>query len=184
MSQAEISRLGPEGTRDHFEEIQRVYAVAFPKYDLGDHKRRTLRQTESAGFEAVTVREDGALVGFAYGLPLSPRSTWWDGLQPPQLGDFTAETGQRTFAVIDLAVLPSHRGRGLGRRLMNELLGSRAEERATLATDPGNGEAQRMYERWGWSKVGRTPGVEGETADAFDLYVIALRPTGEASSSR
>ena len=41
-----------------------------------------------------------------------------------------------------------------------------------------------MYERWGWSRAGRIPGVEGETSEAFDLYVIALRPMGEASNSR
>ncbi|MEV7008791.1 GNAT family N-acetyltransferase [Streptosporangium sp. NPDC051022] len=151
---------------------------------MGDHRRRTLRQAESAGFEAVTARENGVLVGFVYGLPLSPRSTWWEGLQLARPGDFTVETGRRTFAVIDLAVLPSHRGRGLGRRLMGELLGSRPEERATLATDPGNPETQRMYERWGWNRVGLTPGAKGETLNAFDLYVIALRSTGEASSFR
>ncbi|GAA3076071.1 hypothetical protein [Streptosporangium carneum] len=55
---------------------------------------------------------------------------------------------------------------------------------ATLASNPGNRETQRMYERWEWSRVGRTPGVEGETLDAFDLYVIALRSAEEASGSR
>ncbi|MBB4920501.1 GNAT family N-acetyltransferase [Streptosporangium saharense] len=183
MSQVEMSRLGPGSTREHFDEIQRVYAVVFPGYDLEDHRRRTLRQTESAGFEAVTARENGVLVGFAYGLPLSARSTWWDGLRPPPPDGFAVETGRRTFAVIDLAVLPSHRGQGLGKRLMDELLSSRPEERATLATVSDNQQAQRMYERWGWKPIGQTPGVEGETSDAFDLYVIALRPEA-ASSSR
>lgn len=86
-----------------------------------------------------------------------------------------AETGTRTFAVIDLAVLPAHRGHGLARRLLDALLRDRPEQRATLATSPNKTGIQQMYERWGWHCVGRVPGGEGATQRAFDLYVIALR---------
>ncbi|TDD95875.1 GNAT family N-acetyltransferase [Actinomadura rubrisoli] len=70
-------------------------------------------------------------------------------MEPVQPARFTAETGRRTFAVIDLAVRPTHRGRGLGRRLLDELLAGRPEERAALATAPDEGEVQAMYQRWG-----------------------------------
>ncbi|GAA2080403.1 GNAT family N-acetyltransferase [Actinomadura alba] len=183
MGDVELQRLDGAQTRAHFEEIQVVYAAAFPGNDLGDHEHRTMGQAASAGFETVTASTQGTLVGFVYGLPLSLHSAWWKGLKPSRSDDFTAETGRRTFAVIDLAVLPSHRGQGLGRRLMDELLGSRSEERATLATNPDERGVQQMYERWGWSRVGRVPGTAGETNPAFDLYVMALRSVPDSSSS-
>lgn len=182
MREVELCRLDGRGTRECFSEIQAVYAEAFPTYDLGDHEQRTRQQTHSSGFEAVIARSEGVLVGFVYGLPLSAGSHWWDGLKPPSPADFTVETGRRTFAVIDLAVLQPQRGGGVGRRLMDELLRPRREQRATLATGAGERQVQEMYERWGWRKVGRTPGAEGETEPWFDLYVIILR--SEVSSSR
>ena len=171
----ELERLTGEATREIFAEIQVVYAAAFPGYDLGDHRSRTWRQTESPGFATITARIDGKLIGFIYGLPLGSSAAWWQGLEPPQPEAFTVETGSRTCAVIDLAVLPAHRGRGLGRRLVDAFLESRSEERATLATNPAKTEIQQMYERWGWEKVGHVPGGKGATQPVFDLYVIALR---------
>jgi GNAT superfamily N-acetyltransferase len=136
------------------------------------------------GFEAVAARRDRGLAGFAYGAPLSTGSPWWDGLDPSPPEGFTAETGGRTFAVIDLAVRPSHRGSGLGRLLLDDLLAARPEERATLATAPHEHEVRAMYRRWGWRHVGRTPGGEGETEPWFELYVSALRAMLEDDSSR
>lgn len=148
MDDVELEHLDGVRTWDLLQEIQRVYAAAFPGYSLEDHERRTRRQTGASGFEAVTARLGGELIGMVYGLPLAPGSAWWDGLDPAAPDDFTIETGSRTFAVIDLAVVPEHRGQGLGRRLMDELLRHRPEERATLATNPARTSLQQMYERW------------------------------------
>ncbi|MFI0353429.1 GNAT family N-acetyltransferase [Actinomadura sp. 9N407] len=178
-----LEHLDGAGTRDRLGEIETVYAEAFPRSDLGDWRARTGRQITFSGFEAVTARLDGALAGFVYGLPLSARSSWWEGLEPVPPPDFITETGARTFAVIDLAVRPVHRGQGMGRRLLDELLAGRAEERATLATAPDDRDVQRMYRRWGWRHVGRTPGQPGEAEAAFEIYVIDL-PRDAASSSR
>ncbi|MEU8346654.1 GNAT family N-acetyltransferase [Spirillospora sp. NPDC048832] len=180
----DIEHLDGDGARACFGEIEAVYAEAFPVYDLGDYRARMERLLARPGFEAVTTRREGGLAGFAYGAPLPTGSPWWDGLEPSPPEGFTVETGRRTFAVIDLAVRPSLRGSGLGRRLLDDLLGARPEERATLAAAPHEHEIQAMYRRWGWRHVGRTPGDEGETEPWFDLYVIALRAAPEDSSSR
>jgi ribosomal protein S18 acetylase RimI-like enzyme len=178
-----LEHLDGAATLGRLEEIQSVYAAAFPGYSLADHETRTRAQASRSGFKAVTATDSGRMAGMAYGLPLAEGSSWWADLDPPRAEEFITETGRRTFAVIDLAVLPSHRGKGLGRRLMDELLAGRQEERATLATAPHETGVQAMYERWGWSKAGRVPGNEGETEAWFDLYMISLRGP-EASSSR
>ena len=184
MDDAELLRLDGTATLDRFDEIQQAYAEAFPGYSLDDHRWRTSRQANAPGFETVIAHVDGQIIGFAYGLPLAATAGWWDGLSPDPGPDFVRETGDRTFAVIDLAVLPASRGQGLGRRIMGELLRGRHEERATLASNPAKPENQVMYERWGWRVAGRTPGGERTTATAFDIYVIALRAPDSASNSR
>lgn len=183
MYDSELIRLDGRGTLDRFEEIQQVYAEAFPSYDLDDYRWRISRQMSSAGFETVIAEGVDQIVGFVYGLPLTADTGWWNGLTPDPDPGWTTETGTRTFAVIDLAVLPGHRGHGLGRRLMDELLRGRPEERATLATDPAETDNQAMYVRWGWQLAGQTPGGEHETSAAFDLYVIALGRGGPDSAS-
>ncbi|GAA4617351.1 GNAT family N-acetyltransferase [Actinoallomurus liliacearum] len=183
MSDPTLLHLDGPATMNRFDEIQEVYAAAFPGYSLDDQRWRVSRQAASPGFDTVAAEASGHLIGFVYGLPLGPKTTWWDGLTPPHEAEFTAEPGTRTFAVIDLAVLPASRGQGLGRTLIDELLGSRSEDRATLATDPAKRATQEMYERWGWRKVGQTPGGSRATQAAYDIYIIALRP-GVDSSSR
>jgi ribosomal protein S18 acetylase RimI-like enzyme len=179
-----LEHLDGAGTIQKLGEIQTVYAAAFPEYDLGDHEYRTRRQATSPGFEAVLAWDDDVLAGIVYGLPLAAWSTWWTDIDPPKPADFTTETGTRTLAVIDLAVLPSHRGQGVAHRLMDELLAGREEERATLAAAPHEKDVQAMYERWGWRKAGSIPGSEDETEPWFDLYVIDLHPSSGVSNSR
>jgi len=174
MTDVELDRLDGAATMDHFDEIQAVYHQGFPTYDLGDHRTRTTRQAGLPGFTTVTARVDGELVGFIYGFPLAGPG-WWDGLDPAPAEGFTTETGGRTLAVIDLVVLPSQRGQGLGRRLMDELLAGRSEERATLCSGLHEVDNQKMYERWGWHRIGRIPGGPTTTEPWFELYVIALR---------
>jgi len=175
MTDVELTHLDGVKTLEILDEIQTVYHAAFPDYDLGDHRWRTTRQAQSPGFRTIIARREEMLVGFVYGLPLSVGTGWWNGLEPKMPAGFVEENGSRTLAVIDLAVLPSERGKGLGRRLMSELLSSGPQERATLASAPHAVENHQMYERWGWHKVGQVPGSPGTTQPVFELYLIILR---------
>ncbi|MCD0450384.1 GNAT family N-acetyltransferase [Actinocorallia sp. API 0066] len=183
MSEVEFSHLDGPATLALLDEIQPLYLLAFPGNSLEDHTARTTNQATAPGFATVTARRDVHLIGFAYGLPLPPRTRWWHELTPPRPPEWTAETGTRTFALIDLAVHPAERRQGLGKHLVDELLGSRRENRATLATDPNKRHIQEMYERWGWQNVGRVPGSARTTHPEFDLYVTTLDPPS-ASNSR
>ncbi|ROO88991.1 acetyltransferase (GNAT) family protein [Actinocorallia herbida] len=171
----DFARLDGPSTLAVLAEIQRVYAAAFPGHPLTGHARRAGQAAASPGFATVTARERGRLVGFACGLPLQAPTTWWHGLRPARPPSWTTETGARTFAVLDLGVLPAHRGTGTGRRLVDGLLAYRAEERATLATAPDKPDIQRMYQRWGWRLVGRVPGGPEEAQPFYYLYVLPLR---------
>jgi ribosomal protein S18 acetylase RimI-like enzyme len=90
--------------------------------------------------------------------------------------EVTREWSGRTFAVIDLAVELSARQQGIGRRLLDTLLDSRPEQRATLAVQPQAEGSHAFYRAvGGWHLVGRqdTPAL---VSPQFDIYIRALKP--------
>jgi ribosomal protein S18 acetylase RimI-like enzyme len=115
------------------------------------------------------------LVGFVYGVPLTD-TTWWQGFREPVPTELVQEWPGRTFAVIDLGVQQQWRRDGAGRRLLQLLLDSRSEERATLAVRPQIADAHAFYAALGgWDLVGRqdTPGM---VSPEFDIYVRVMNP--------
>ncbi|MBA9003073.1 GNAT family N-acetyltransferase [Thermomonospora cellulosilytica] len=156
-----------------------VYADAYG-VDPSERKTDAFRERagkgmEREGFELVTAEADGDLVGFAFGYPLPAGNTyWWEGLRPEPPEGFTVETGTRTFVLAEIEVRRAWQGRGVGRRLHDELLSGRSEERATLATNPKAADTHAVYEAWGWQMVGQVPGTSGDYFDAYDLFVLPL----------
>lgn len=130
------------------------------------------------GFRLAVARDDGEFVGFAYGAFLLPGTGWWNGMVEPLPEEVTAETGERTFALVDMGVLPDHRGRGIGRALHDALIGGCGARRATLAVEPRLEANQRLYRSWGWRCAGRLTGAPGDIADAYDIYLLDDLPTG------
>lgn len=127
---------------------------------------RTARQAGRDGFTLVTAHDGGQLVGFSFGFTMGPRG-WWGGLVEP---DPPAEIVEpEKFAVIELVVAPSHRGRGLSKEMLRELLAGRTEPYATLLAHP-EAPARAMYERWGWRPVGTNrPRADAPSADVLVL---------------
>jgi len=111
------------------------------------------------GFRLVLARA-GALVGFAFGVPLQSDSRWWHGLGLDE--DFTREDGHRTFVIREIAVAPDRRRQGLGRELHAAVLEGAQAERVTLAVRPEAQAAMKMYEALGYRELGdKTPAWEG-----------------------
>ncbi|MEW2610125.1 GNAT family N-acetyltransferase [Streptomyces sp. NPDC047880] len=129
---------------------------------------------EVAGFRLVLARQQDRLLGYAYGHPLPVGHGWWGDFDRTLPAGLVAEWPGRTFAVISLAVLPERRGRGTGRRLMEELLHDREEQRAILSVQPTALAAQRLYRQWGWTKAGRKGPLSGVTPPCWDIYVREL----------
>jgi len=139
------------------------------------HRQSLVGLARNPTFSLVTAQTGEVLVGFAYGICLPPTTGWWQGFQEPLPPELTSEYDSRTFALIDLAVDEIHRGQGLGRQLLDLLLGSRSEERATLCVQPTATETQAIYEHLGWQRVGRKDAGSNAVSPFWDVFVLPLQ---------
>ncbi|MEU7166678.1 GNAT family N-acetyltransferase [Streptomyces morookaense] len=160
------------------ESFRLVYAEVFaePPYketeaDVAATFRRFRSQTRKTGFRAALARtQDGEAVGIAYGYPLSPNTGWWDQLTKPVPDAMRREDGRRTFGLMELAVRPSWRGRGVARRLHEAVLDGAEAERVLLNVHPDSKAAQAAYRSWGYQKVGEARPWPG--ADLHDVMLL------------
>lgn len=133
--------------------------------------------------------EGGASVGFLAPVTLAELEEWWVGaLRAPGTVTFAAIEDDRVLGVVQLqlATMPNSlhranvakllvhrdaRGRGVAAGLMARLEShARALGRTLLVLDTQTGSlAERLYERWGWQRVG----VIDEFAGAPDGTLIA-----------
>jgi ribosomal protein S18 acetylase RimI-like enzyme len=109
-------------------------------------ERRALYEQLMAkpGTVLVLARAGEELVGYGLAHVLPLEETW--------IGD-TWVTGERIGEIESVAVLPAHRGQGIGTRLMDELeaaLAADGIEDLILGVLPGNDAAIRLYERRGY----------------------------------
>lgn len=173
-----VRRLGGDDATNMIDAIALAYSQTYADSQTGEDvkhfRARALTQFRSPGFEMIVATSGPLIVAFTYGVSLRAGSSWWKGIRPEPSPDFTVETGKRTFALIELLVTPEWQGQGIGSQLLRDVLDSRPEERATIATDPRDARAQEMYERRGWRKVGRVTAAPEAPVPEFDLYVLPL----------
>jgi GNAT superfamily N-acetyltransferase len=171
---------GPQSA-EHAGELQALHAEVYADspYGLTDEDAalfadRFRVQRRQPGFVLAEARSGDYLVGYAYGMPLRPSTSWWRNLTAPVPDDVTTEYPGRTFALVELLVRAPWRRQGVGRDLHDLILRKRPEERATLRATP----AQNACQQWGWRKVARTrdswPG-----SPLADVLIMTL-PAGRA----
>lgn len=176
------------GAGDAAEIIDEMCAVYADAYGVGPDEQKTtafrsraVKAMGRAGYDLVTARAGGQLVGFAFGYPLPDGDTyWWQGLRPDPPAGFTEENGHRTFVLAEIEIRRPWQGSGLGQAVSSALTAGRPEERATLAANPAASPTHAIYEHWGWRKVGQVPGTSGDYYDAYDLFVLPLGGSDEA----
>jgi GNAT superfamily N-acetyltransferase len=162
-----------DGLRDELLDVHADANAEFlhlPFFAVEAFWKRLQGYSGGLNFDLVAGRIDGQLVGYAFGSTLPADTAWWSaGLQDAKDPDVTRETGTRTYAFREFLVRRAFQGHGHGRRLHDELLSGRPEERATLLVRPDN-PARELYLRWGWTTVGRIkPGPEFPDYEAMVL---------------
>lgn len=115
----------------------------------------------------------GDLVGFAYGHTVVPGAPWVDALLARLAPTTRAKWAHDAFLVCELAVVPSHRGLGLGSALHDALIGEAAHATALLTTlDDRENVGAKLYARRGWRRVSAPYVVAGY---AHRYVVMGLR---------
>ncbi|MFF7729387.1 GNAT family N-acetyltransferase [Streptomyces sp. NPDC008001] len=143
--------------------------------DVAEFIERFGRQSRRPGFRLVLAHKGDGLVGFSFGYLLPADTRWWNGLLEPGPAAFTKETGERTFAVIELAVRAACRRRGIAAGLHARLLDGLQAERVALTVrpEPEAAPARCAYAAWGYRRIGRSRPWDG--APLYDAMVLGLR---------
>jgi ribosomal protein S18 acetylase RimI-like enzyme len=91
--------------------------------------------------------------GYRAAFPRAEFAIILQGGQPA--GRIVIDRAENGFLLVDMALLPTHRGRGLGTALMQELLreAASAAKRVRLSVLKGQ-RASRLYQRLGFEKTG------------------------------
>jgi len=137
-------------TREDLDEVQRIEACSFPT----PWSRALFEEEIDRPFSDAIVaarREDGAVVGYAVCWTVAGESH-----------------------LLNIAVHPDHRGRGVGRVLLRECIrrGARAGgRRIYLEVRPANRPALRLYFGFGFRPVGIRKGYYTDTGE--DALVLA-----------
>jgi GNAT superfamily N-acetyltransferase len=112
------------------------------------------RHVQRAGFRCVVAwAQNAGIVGFAYGYT-SSAGQWWHDAVAQALGPHAAaEWLKDSFEFVELALLPSARGRGIGGRLHDTLLRNLPHQMAILSTAQQETTAYYLYRKRGWQTL-------------------------------
>ena len=171
QSEITFQRLDGTQAEAHATELQAMRVEEWEDDGSFADRFRVLRR--QPGFVLAEARHGGYLVGYAFGMPLRPSTSWWRQLTTPLPDEITAEHPGRTFALVELLVRASWRRQGIAETLHDLILADRPEERATLTVRPTATPAQHALRKWGWRKVARTRD-DGPGSPVSDVLIISL----------
>jgi GNAT superfamily N-acetyltransferase len=177
----EIERYNAESVERVLADVARLYGIVYqePPYcegpdDVEMFVKGMSYRAASPAFRLALAAVDGAPVGFAFGHQLVPDTKWWQGATTRLPNDVSREYPGRTFAIIELAVDPRYRRRGIAKALHDAVLTEASEERVTLLVRPEAQPAHTAYEHWGYIQVGRIR--PWPDAPLYDAMVLNLSP--------
>ncbi|MEV5610913.1 GNAT family N-acetyltransferase [Streptomyces sp. NPDC052225] len=178
-----LTRWQADGDR---EELADLYVTAYEEPPGEEYRNREkfldrlAQDVQRPGFDMVAAddagADDDAPAGMAYGYPLHRDGSWWQGfvgVLPDEVEQFTASG--KVFAVAELMVLPHHRRRGIGGRLLERLLAADDAELAVTLADPADTVARAALQAWGWRRFGAlNPSTEDPSPSELDVWAREL----------
>ncbi|HSA51141.1 MAG TPA: GNAT family N-acetyltransferase [Yinghuangia sp.] len=165
MTHAEwsLERFEADGAAERLGVLRDLYAEVYAEEpynegpeDVANWIGETFpRHMAMPGFAAVLARTvAGTPAGFGYGMALPEGSRWWSGMLEPLPPEDTAETGERTFVIIEFVVRASYRRSGLGRAMHSALVSPWRGERTSLTERPDAPAAVAFWDALGYKPLG------------------------------
>lgn len=160
---AEYQRYDGASVKAITDELVEVYARVYdtppyigdPFFSVDSFRERLEASFGSEGFETVTARREGQIIGYVHGATLPADKSWWLSLGDRRPVQLQALAGDRqVFWLRELMVLPEYQGQGLGRRIHDTVISGRAESATTLTCIIDNQPAHDAYLRWGYMVMG------------------------------
>jgi GNAT superfamily N-acetyltransferase len=157
-----IETWTPTMARDRLDDVVSVYKAAFLDVFEDDPERAAADRRLHVGhhFTRTDVRvvaaldPTGRLVGFTYAVPGRPGNWWHDVVTSALPGPIARQWFSDTVEIVELHVLPSAQGRGLGRALLRAALDASTERTAALsALDDPALPARHLYTAEGFSPL-------------------------------
>jgi ribosomal protein S18 acetylase RimI-like enzyme len=141
------------------EEIFEVYVLA--QAGITDEPRARLwrdeylpRHATRADFDFLVATLDGRVAGFGYGYTGDYGQWWTDRIAAAMTPEVRAAwVDPPHFEVVELHVRPSAQRRGVGTRLLGELLARQPHDRALLTTHAHDRPGLPFYTRLGWQRL-------------------------------
>jgi GNAT superfamily N-acetyltransferase len=123
------------------------------------------------GFGLVAAWRDETMVGYAFGSPMGKPQEIWGMVRSAMPDVAVTATEEPIYFFREFAVDPSCQGKGYGRLLHDQLLGTRPERLAHLLVRQDN-LAKAAYVHWGWRIVGQVQPFED--SPVMDAMVLRL----------
>jgi GNAT superfamily N-acetyltransferase len=156
-TEVRLERWAPAQISARLTDVMRVYRRAFLDIHEANPARAEIERTAHArshlhrpGLRAVAALDDDRLVGIGYGQPGAPGQWWHDVVAAALSAGAGREVAEdwlgSCFEVVELHVLPTHQGKGIGRDVLRLLLADASERTAALsALEPDGRPARRLY---------------------------------------
>jgi ribosomal protein S18 acetylase RimI-like enzyme len=151
-----MAAIGPLDPFTRLDELFEVYCEALGS-DPQDRQwpdEVLPRHAARKDFVFLGAVEDDRIVGFAYGYR-GDYGQWWTDRVAQAMDTETRRQwlDPPHFEVVELHVRPEEQRRGLGSRLLDELLSRQPHDRAVLTADPAKPQPLPFYAKHAWQRL-------------------------------